>query len=176
MVSKRGLHLLLILLVTLAAFTLRSHALEYQSMWSDEGLSLYRAQQPLDTIFANIITVDGVDTKDTNPPFYFLLLHSWRNLAGETVFALRFMSAVLATVSVPLIYVLATAVFKRIVGLATAVFLAISRFIFGMPKSYATTDCCLHLIFYLFTVLFAFYKPRKQINAGCGWESGQEPD
>ncbi|MFO7680072.1 MAG: glycosyltransferase family 39 protein, partial [Chloroflexota bacterium] len=124
--GARGLQLFLLLLVILAAFALRIHALEYQSFWSDEGLSLYRARQPLSAVFANTITVDGIDTKDTNPAFYFLLLHGWRSLAGESVFALRFLGAALATLSVPLIYVVATAVLGRWSGLATAVFLAVS--------------------------------------------------
>ncbi|PIE81817.1 MAG: hypothetical protein CSA11_02815 [Chloroflexi bacterium] len=126
MFRKRGYDLLLILLVTFAAFALRSHALEYQSMWSDEGLTLYRARQPISTILANTITVDGVDTHDTNPAFYFLLLHVWRSVAGESVFVLRYFNAALATLSIPLIYLLTTAVFKRKAGLVTAVFLTLS--------------------------------------------------
>lgn len=126
MLRKQGRYLLLIMLVTLAGFALRIHALEYQSMWSDEGLSLYRSRLPVADILANTITVDDVITKDTNPAFYFLLLHGWRSLAGESVFVLRFLSATLATLSIPLLYVLTTAVFKRMIGVITAVFLAIS--------------------------------------------------
>ena len=97
-------------------------------MWSDEGLSLNRAAQTVPDIIANIINVDGIDTRDTNPPFYFLLLHSLRAAAGETVFALRFASVATATLSIPLIYVLGSASLVRRVGLVAAVLLTISPF------------------------------------------------
>jgi 4-amino-4-deoxy-L-arabinose transferase-like glycosyltransferase len=125
-VRRHPLHLLALLGVILLAFALRVHDLDGQSMWSDEGLSLYRARQPLALALNNIITVDGIDTQDTNPPLYFLLLNLWRSAAGESVFALRFLGAALATLSVPLIYGLATAVYRRRVGVITAVFLALS--------------------------------------------------
>jgi hypothetical protein len=115
-----------LLMVILLAFALRIHRLDGQSMWSDEGLSLYRAQQSLASVLGNVIMVDGVVTQDTNPPFYFLLLHFWQMVAGESVFALRFLGAALATLSVPVLYGLGTAVYGRRVGLVTAVFLAIS--------------------------------------------------
>lgn len=126
MLRKGGWYLLLLILVVWGAFALRIHALEYQSMWSDEGLSLYRARQPLTAVLNNIITVDGVATKDTNPAFYFLLLHGWLKLAGDSVFALRFLGVALATLAAPLIYGVTTAVFRRSIGVVTAVFFAVS--------------------------------------------------
>lgn len=110
------------------AFALRTHDLEGQSMWSDEGLSLYRAQQPLAALFANQIVVDGVATTDTNPPVYFLLLHGWRALVGESVFLLRFPGAVLAALAVPLIYAIGRLLGGRSLGFAAALLLALSPF------------------------------------------------
>jgi hypothetical protein len=109
-------------------FVLRVHDLEGQSMWSDEGLSLYRATLTLPDIVANVIIVDGVETRDTNPPFYFLLLHLIRNAAGDTVFALRFLGVAAATLSIPLMYALGSASLGRRVGLVAAILMAISPF------------------------------------------------
>lgn len=97
-------------------------------MWSDEGLSLYRARLSLAEISQNTITVDGIDTRDTNPPFYFVLLHFWRYAAGELVFSLRFIGAAFATLAIPLIYGLGRVTFGRSAGLIAAFFLAISPF------------------------------------------------
>lgn len=124
--QRDGLHFLALWSVLLLAFALRIYHLDGQSMWSDEGLSLYRAQQPGAVVVTNVIMVDGVATQDTNPPLYFLLLHGWRGVAGESVFALRFLGVVLAVLSVPVAYKLGTAVYGQRVGLATAVFLALS--------------------------------------------------
>ncbi len=120
-------HLILLLLLLLA-FVLRIYALEGQSMWSDEGLSLYRARQEPADIFNGLIIIDGVETHDTNPPFYFFLLHLLRNAAGETVFALRYSGVLAGVLAVPFIYVLGTAVYGRRVGLVGALLMAISPF------------------------------------------------
>ncbi len=119
---------LALILIFLLAFGLRLYDLEGQSMWSDEGLSLYRAQQPLAVVLANTITVDGVVTTDTNPPFYFLLLHGWRALLGESVFLLRYVGVLVALLSIPLIYGLGRTLYSAQVGILAALFLAVSPF------------------------------------------------
>lgn len=122
---RRHLPLLLLLLL---AFALRLYDLDGQSMWSDEGLSLYRARLPLSDLLTNQIVVDGIPTTDTNPPFYFLLLHGWRGLVGESVFLLRYLGVLLAVLSVPLIYLLGRLLGGATVGLAAALLLAVSPF------------------------------------------------
>jgi mannosyltransferase len=118
----------LLLLILLLAFGLRLLDLEGQSMWSDEGLTLYRARQALPALFANQIVVDGVPTTDTNPPFYFLLLHGWRTLVGESVFVLRFAGVLLATLAIPLLYAMGRLLGGRRAGMAAALLLALSPF------------------------------------------------
>ena len=75
--STQSVVTLLLLLLILLAFGLRVFALERQSMWSDEGLSYYRATLPTAEVLKGLIVIDGVETRDTNPPLYFLLLHFW---------------------------------------------------------------------------------------------------
>ncbi len=117
-----------LLLFIVLGFALRVHALEYQSMWSDEGLSYYRATLPASEVLQGLIVIDGVETKDTNPPLYFLLLHFWRTLTGESVFTLRFSGALAGTLAIPLIFILGSAIYGRWVGLAAALLMAISPF------------------------------------------------
>ena len=92
--------------LALLALALRGYRLEAQALWSDEGLSLYRSNLSLMELVSNTITVDGVDTRDTNPPLYFLLLHLWRRAVGDTIFALRYLGVLAGVLSVPLIFVL----------------------------------------------------------------------
>ncbi len=120
--------LLLLLLVCALALVLRGYQLDEQSLWSDEGLTLYRARQSAAGVLSNTITVDGVDTRDTNPPLYFLLLHFWRIAAGESVFALRYFGVLAGVLSIPLMYVLGKRTFGRSAGLGAALLLAISPF------------------------------------------------
>ena len=126
--SIRSLYGLLLILIILLGFTLHIHNLDSQSMWSDEGLSVHRVEQSFTDILRNVITVDGIDTRDTNPPLFFILLRIWRFLSGETVFAMRLMGAIAGVLTIPLIYQLGVVTFGRNAGLLAAFFLAISPF------------------------------------------------
>ncbi|UCG23813.1 MAG: glycosyltransferase family 39 protein [Chloroflexota bacterium] len=117
-----------LIVAILLGFALRAYDLDGQSMWSDEGLSLYRASLTVPEIMANSIIVDGVETTDTNPPFYFLLLHLIRKAAGDTVSAMRFLGVAAGTLSIPLIYVLGSTTLGRRIGLVAAILMAISPF------------------------------------------------
>lgn len=116
-VKQRTTHhaprIVLPLLIFLLALLLRVHDLDGSSFWSDEGLSLYRAQQPVSVILANTITIDGVDTTDTNPPLYFLLLHGWRILTGESVWTLRYLAVLLGVLNVAMMVPVARGLFGR---------------------------------------------------------------
>ncbi len=96
-------HLLLILFILLA-FGLRLHNIEAFSFWTDEGLTPLRASYPLLEIFSNRITIQEAISKDTHPPFYFLLIHFSRQLWGETDFAYRFPSVLAGILLVPLLF------------------------------------------------------------------------
>ncbi len=127
--SRRNTLLRVALVATTAlAFAVLTFDLDGQSMWNDEGLSVYRARQPVGSILQNTITIDGVVTKDTNPPLFFLFLAGWRQVVGESVFALRSLGILAALLNIPLIYQLASLATGRQVGLTAAVLLAISPF------------------------------------------------
>lgn len=93
-VQRRHRGLLLILL--LAAFALRLYQIELQSLWDDEGISLLRSSQPLPQLLA-AMPIEQL-------PGYFVLLHGWLRVAGETDFALRFFSVLPSVLAVALLY------------------------------------------------------------------------
>ncbi len=118
----------LVCVVLLCACAVRLWRLDAKSLWWDESLSLYRAQQPANIILAGRIDFPGAQTHDQHPPLYFLLLSATRALAGESDFALRLPSALLAVLLVPLHYALAARLFGRRVGLLAAGLAAASPF------------------------------------------------
>lgn len=69
----------------LATFT-RFHLLEAQSFWNDEGNSARLSERSIPAI------LEGT-ASDIHPPLYYLALRGWRELLGETEFALRSLSA-----------------------------------------------------------------------------------
>jgi mannosyltransferase len=95
----------LLLFLVLLAFFFYTFRLDYQSLWYDEGFSVYLARMEVGEITARTAS-------DIHPPFYYYLLHFWIKLAGSTEFSLRFLSAIFGVLTVPLIW----AAGKRFVG------------------------------------------------------------
>ena len=110
----------------LLGFGLRVYQLDDQSMWSDEGLSVYRARQPLPDLLGGTIVLDGQPSQDTNPPLYFLLLGGLRALAGESVFSLRYLGVLIAVLNLPLLYQIRRRVGGWQVGLGAVFWLMLS--------------------------------------------------
>ena len=113
------------LLVLVAACALRAVRLDGQSLWSDEGISLLRSALPLDVMLREM-PVEHL-------PGYFVLLNGWLRIAGQSDYALRFLSLWPSVLAVALIYRLAvelTAGARRgaWIGLTAALFLATSAF------------------------------------------------
>jgi 4-amino-4-deoxy-L-arabinose transferase-like glycosyltransferase len=131
----------LVLLIAVS-FAVRLYDLGAKSLWSDEGLTLRRAEQPLSLVFKNLNLIpldpdyyDGGDeegsvfpTTDLHPPLYFLVMHFWIRAAGRSEFALRFPSAVAATLTLPLLYALARRLLSEEAGLWAALLGALSPF------------------------------------------------
>ncbi len=125
---KRSTAGALVLALTLFALLIRVYDLAGMSVWTDEGLTIYRARLPLAANLRNEIVVQGVTTIDTHPPLYFVLLSGWIQWAGDGEFALRFPSAAWGALLVPLAYVLGKRLFKRETGLWFAALMAASPF------------------------------------------------
>jgi hypothetical protein len=137
----------ILILLLVISFAVRLCDLGAKSLWSDEGLTLRRAEQPLSLVFENVNLIpigpdygpamharhdSGPDsvatTPDLHPPLYFLLMHFWIRLAGKSEFALRFPSVVAATLALPLLYGVARSLISREAGLWAALLGAISPF------------------------------------------------
>src|SRR5437899_1954089 len=63
---------------------------------------------------------------DTHPPLYFLLLHFWIRLFGESDLALRSLSALFGVLALPVIFAAAARLAGRRVGVLAALFSALS--------------------------------------------------
>ena len=110
----------LLSLILLIAFGLRAYHLDYQSFWSDEGISLRRSAQPVAEMLATM-PIEHL-------PGYFLLLHFWLPFSGENDFAIRFLSLWPSVLCVALIYRLGVDWGNRQVGLVAALLLATNAF------------------------------------------------
>ncbi|KIH80693.1 putative membrane protein [Pseudomonas batumici] len=73
--------------LVLLAVGLRLYELTASAIWGDEGSSLLLAQYSLAGIWFHA-------SHDVHPPLYFMLLHVWVGLFGDSILSIRMMSAV----------------------------------------------------------------------------------
>lgn len=91
------LFIIIVAVAVAAAVLLRWADLASQSLWADEGHTLWMSRFSLSDLHSAL-------KWDTSAPLYFVLLHYWTNLFGDSEFALRSLSALFATLSIPLLF------------------------------------------------------------------------
>ncbi|MBC7235600.1 MAG: glycosyltransferase family 39 protein [Chloroflexi bacterium] len=160
--GRSGARSMGVLALTLLAFALFMWRIDARSIWWDESLSLYRAQQDVAYILSNRIDFAGIRTVDQHPPLYFLLLHAVIRLAGESDLVLRFPSAVAATLLVSLLYAVGRRLHSPRVGSLAALLGALSPFYLW----YAQEARMYTLVALL--ALLAFYCLWRELDGG-GW-------
>lgn len=107
--------------VLLVAFGLRLLLLGAANVWWDEAYSVWLARKPL----ADVLRITA---HDVHPPLYYLLLHGWIRLAGDSEFAVRFPSAAAGALTVAAVYPLGVRLLGRRWAAFGALLLAISGF------------------------------------------------
>lgn len=117
---KSYLALLGSLLVLLFAAYLRIHHLDANGLWGDEGWSVEFS----DPHSPALVTRNLVD--DLHPPFYFLTLSAWRQVAGDSEIPLRFWAVCPALLTVALVDRLGRKLFSPSAGVAAGLILALA--------------------------------------------------
>lgn len=108
-----------VLAVTLLAAGLRAFQIGAKTLWLDEAFSLWVARHPLPELWAWLVRIDQ------HPPLYYTLLHFWLAF-GDGEAALRSLSALAGSASIPLMYGLGRVIGGHRLGLLAALLLAIS--------------------------------------------------
>jgi 4-amino-4-deoxy-L-arabinose transferase-like glycosyltransferase len=111
---------ILVLLITLLGSALRLYRLDGQSLWYDEGFSVYLARMDLGEITARTAA-------DIQPPLYYYLLHGWMRIFGDSERALRGLSVLFGVLTVPLMGAMGWRLFQsRLACLLAALLVAVS--------------------------------------------------
>jgi mannosyltransferase len=105
--------LLALMVVSLAAFVLRTYRLDGQSLWYDEGVTATVAARGL-------VELTHWTAGDIQPPLYYYLVAGWGQIAGWSEWSLRFPSVFFGVLTVPLL----AAVAQRLIGQRAAARLA----------------------------------------------------
>lgn len=113
-------HIGLALLMLLLATVLRIHNLNAQGLWGDEAFSV-RFSDPVNPIDITERLVD-----DLHPPLYFIMLGSWREVAGSSEVAMRLLAVYTAILSVALIIRIGRKLFSPQAGVLAGMIVAIA--------------------------------------------------
>lgn len=114
-------HTWLLVAGLLVAFALRVHRLGDQNIWWDEGLAIWAVRH-------SFVQTTLWTAGDVHPPLYFWLLWPWVRLAGESEFAARYLTVMVAMLTVAVMAPLGRRLGGRAVGVAALWLLALSRF------------------------------------------------
>ena len=136
----------LALIVALAA-VLRFATLGVPSYWLDEFTSLNETQGSLSTV------LDSVKHAEGGPPLYLVLLWGWRKVFGDGEIAIRSMSALLGTATVPVAFAAGRELASRRAGLFAAALTATSPLLIWYSQDVRTYA----LLVFLAALSFMFF-------------------
>ena len=102
----------------LLAFGLRVARLDFHPIWFDEDLAYQRATAAIEMSLASM----------AGSPLYYILLRGWVELAGTSLFAMRFFSAFFGTLAIPLIFQLIRCLPGNRIALTTTALTAFAPF------------------------------------------------
>ena len=114
--------LILVLAITVVASILRFYRIGEKSIWLDEAFSVWIARHSLWEGWRWLINIDQ------HPPLYYSLLHLWIGLFGELQGAVRILSALFSTATVPIFYAAARRLLGRPAAAVAVGILAVSPF------------------------------------------------
>jgi len=136
---------ILIIVILFLGFLLRIYDLSAESLWMDECDSIRIIRTGLSGIFT-------YSTNSVNPPLYFIILHFWVRLCGESEFTLRFPSVIFGVLSIIMIYKVGSKIFNKKTGLLSALLLTLS--LFHIQYSQEARDYSLMVLLALVSMYF----------------------
>lgn len=134
-------------MIILLGSGLRFYDLGKENLWTDEAFSVHLAQEEnLTSLVENTAKTEGT------PIGYYLLLHYWVEIFGNSEFSVRFPSLIFSVLSIFMIFNLTKLFFNRKVALLTSFFMAIS-----MLQVLYSQEARLYSLFTFLTLLSAYF-------------------
>lgn len=160
-------YLFAFLTILLGAF-LRLFMLTEKSLWLDEGASLdYSTASNAQVVISRLL---AEDSGDRFQPLYYLILFYWRQLFGNTEFALRSLSAFLGIATVLLIFFTVLQIYGKKSAFWSSLIISVSSFSVyysQQTRPYALLLFVAALQLYLFSKALNEVEARKEIVYQC---------
>jgi hypothetical protein len=112
----------LVIIITLIGGFFRVLLLNIKGLWWEETFSLWVSNHSVVEMLQWIARIDH------HPPLYYLLLHYWIALKGDTSYSVRLLSALFGAGTIPIIYLIGKRISGVVMGLVAAVLLVLSPF------------------------------------------------
>ncbi len=159
-------HLILLAILFLGLF-LRIYDLSGESIWFDEGYSIWVAKLTL------VQTAVDATTQDMTPPLYYMILNLWVRLFGDSEFSVRFPSVIFGLFAILMIYKLASLMFNKEVGIISSFLLSISQFHihYSQEARCYTLMALLALVSMYFFIKFQEKERSLTVSIGYGLSS-----
>ena len=144
----------IIVYIFFLALFLRLYNLGVPSIWVDEAFSIWIAEAGIHTLLTNI-------SMDAHPPLYFILLHYWIKLFGNSEFAARLLSVIFGLAAIIVTYKFCNEIFNdKKYGLLAAFLLSISSY----SIIFTDTDVKMYsqLMFLTMLSTYVLYKALKE--------------
>jgi hypothetical protein len=149
--------------LTIFAGILRFATLNVQSIWGDEAATIVLIRPGFHYLTSHLAY------NETTPPLYFILVWAWTKVFGASVLGFRSFSALVGTMTVPLVYIAGRWISPR-VGLWAAALAAVNPAMYYYSqeaRSYA-------LLIFLSTAAIIFWQRalRTPNKRNLGWWAG----
>ena len=148
----------LLLLLTAFGGLLRFYHLDFNSLWLDEASTLGMSKASFETIWN--ITLSG----DFHPPLFHWIEHIML-VFGQSEFILRFIPALLGTLTIPVFYLIGKEFRDKNVGIICAALLTVSYFgIFYSQEAYSYS-----MVLFVFSLVLLFYFRALRTDETSQW-------
>ncbi len=146
----------LMLTITLLGGFLRILLLDSKGMLLGETFSVWLANHGIPDLLQWVARIDQ------HPPLYYILLHYWISLGGDTAYNVRMLSTVFGTATIPFVYLIGKRLSGAVVGLVAALLVAISPFNIGFAQQAGMyTLLALNAAVAMYALVFLLTDPRS---------------
>ena len=118
-VGRSATTVALVIGILLAAAALRIYDVSTKDLWIDEANGVLMAQQSLPELFTRL-------KLDSSPPLYYIILHGWMKVFGDSEAALRAVSILGGIAMVACVFVVGRRLFSLETGMIAAILVATS--------------------------------------------------
>jgi len=152
-----------LLIILLVGLLFRIYNLGEESIWFDEGGTILFAKLNIFQLLETVLS------GDCSPPLYYVILHYWIGLFGESEFSLRFPSVIFGFFSIYVLYKVGTLLFNKDVGLLSSLLLAVSSLHIYYSQEARSYSLMVLLTLLSFYFLIKIFKKNRNLTVSIGY-------